>query len=703
VRIVPAATRRRLSEKQAEPLYCSGARHPYRGPPSGRGPLTILHKLAIGLALGSGALALAFLLSLLPFVQGVEWRTYDLRLEATARPAAPADDIVLVAIDDDSIKRMEPVVGRWPWPRLVHATLLEYLARAPARVVLYDILFPEADRQRFTYGDQEWTGEESDRALVDATVKAGNVIFAAEAASAELLDPSKAIQPALDVPSVNQRFDAGDCVEVRPVITPPFPALARAALGLGHSFVPIEDGMVRRTAPFVKVGARIVPSLPVATMMAARQIVPGGVHRTPIGLTIGTAVVPLVEQTVPDYYGPDQRVCRALVPYRGPTLNAAGEPTFTSYSFYDLFYAEQQLLEGQTPTVDPAVFKDRIVIVGMTAQGLRIDNFTVPFREGQMSGPEVHANVVDGLLRNRAIAPATWPASVTFVVLPTLLVSLVGAFVPAWVTGALAAVVGAGLWFGSVQLFARGVWLPLVTPLIAVALAFVGDLAWQYFVEGREKRQVKKLFSRFVAKDVYEQLMADPSRAALGGARRTMTVLFSDVRGFTSLSEKGQPEDVVRQLNEYFSRMVQVLFEHRGTLDKFVGDMVMALFGAPLDDPDHAEHAVQAALAMSHALDDLNRQWVAEGRPELDIGIGINTGDMVAGNIGSETIMSYTVIGDAVNLGARLESLNKDYRSRVIISEATRACLKGRYDIHPLGEVTVKGKSRPVAIYEVKA
>jgi adenylate cyclase len=145
-----------------------------------------------------------------------------------------------------------------------------------------------------------------------------------------------------------------------------------------------------------------------------------------------------------------------------------------------------------------------------------------------------------------------------------------------------------------------------------------------------------------------------------------------------------------------------VLFEHKGTLDKFVGDMVMALFGAPLDDEDHAEHAVQTALAMSAALDGLNAEWVAQGRLALDIGIGINTGDMVAGNIGSDTIMSYTVIGDAVNLGARLESLNKEYSSRIIISEATRVRLKGQYDIRPLGEVIVKGKSKPVAIFEVK-
>ena len=257
------------------------------------------------------------------------------------------------------------------------------------------------------------------------------------------------------------------------------------------------------------------------------------------------------------------------------------------------------------------------------------------------------------------------------------------------------------LWF-NLRPFAHGPWWPLAVPLLAMLIAFVADLAWQYFVEGREKRKVKQLFSRYVARDVYDQLLADPTRAKLGGTRRHMTVLFSDMRGFTALTEKGRPEDIVSQLNDYFTRMVKVLFEHRGTLDKFVGDMVMALFGAPLDDEDHAEHAVQTALAMVRALDVLNAEWEAFGLPRLDIGIGINTGEMVAGNIGSDTIMSYTVIGDAVNLGARLESLNKEYGTRIIISESTRARLKGQYDIRPLGSVTVKGKTQPVAIFEVR-
>ena len=249
--------------------------------------------------------------------------------------------------------------------------------------------------------------------------------------------------------------------------------------------------------------------------------------------------------------------------------------------------------------------------------------------------------------------------------------------------------------------FASGQWYPLVVPLLALVLATFGDVAYEYFVEGREKRRVKRLFSRYVSKDVYEQLLKDPGGARLGGQRRKMTVLFSDIREFTTVSEKGEPEAIVAQLNEYFSRMVPIVFAHKGTIDKFVGDMIMALFGAPLDDPDHADHAVETALAMSAGLAQLNREWAAAGRPALDIGIGINTGDMVAGNLGSEDIMSYTVIGDQVNLGARLESLNKEFHTRVIISDATRAALRGGYDIHALGEVVVKGKSVPVRIFSV--
>jgi adenylate cyclase len=242
----------------------------------------------------------------------------------------------------------------------------------------------------------------------------------------------------------------------------------------------------------------------------------------------------------------------------------------------------------------------------------------------------------------------------------------------------------------------------MTQPLVAVAIALFAGTAYRYFVEERQKRTVKKLFGRYVSKDVFHQLMSNPDLARLGGGRREMTVLFSDIRGFTTITEKGDPEALVGQLNEYFSRMVELVFEHKGTVDKFVGDMVMALYGAPLDDPDHADHAVQTAVHMVAELGTLNRKWLAEGKAQLDIGIGVNSGEMIAGNIGSSAIMSYTVIGDNVNLGSRLESLNKEYKTRIIISDATRARLKSVFDMRPLGDVVVKGKSRPVAIFEIQ-
>jgi adenylate cyclase len=603
---------------------------------------------------------------------------------------------------------MEPLVGRWPWPRMVHAALVDFLAAGGAAAIVYDVLFTEADRRRFMVGEEEWTGEESDQALVDATARAGMVIHAADAASSALLDPTRAIvHPLHDIPSLTSPFVVDACVERRPQLTPPFPSLAKAARAIGHSLTVLDaDGPVRRTVPFVTVAGsggstHVVPSLSLAAVMLANGQGAGAVSVQSETLRMGPLNVPLVTQMVPDFYGPPSPACRAMIAWRGPTLGPDGKPSFPSHSFYDLFYAQQQVLEGVPPGVAPAAFRDHIVVVGVTAEGLH-DVFTTSFAEGRMPGPEVHANVIDAWLSGRTLTPVSPLTGAMTALLLASAVALAGLAGTAWLTGAAAAVLAGGYTLLTVRLFAGGDWWPLAVPVVAIVLAFVADLSWQYFVEGREKRKVKRLFSRYVAKDVYEQLLADPSRAALGGSRRGMTVLFSDVRGFTALSERGAPEDIVATLNEYFTRMVEVLFEHRGTLDKFVGDMVMALFGAPMDDEDHAEHAVQAAIAMARALDVLNAGWVSAGRPTLDIGIGINTGEMVAGNIGSSAIMSYTVIGDAVNLGARLESLNKDYGTRIIISEATRSRLKGQYDIRPLGSVTVKGKSQPVAIFEVK-
>jgi adenylate cyclase len=656
-------------------------------------------KFLTAAAIGLAAAGVAVLLGLFPFVETVELKTYDWRMRLAADGASARRDIALVTIDEASLRNLEPAVGRWPWPRLVHAALLDFLARAPAKAVVYDVLFAERDLHSFKIGDETWTGEESDRALVEATARAGNVIHVVSAVGEGGVSTEGGPAPALSVLTPYRGLDEG--FEERPSLEPPFPELAKASKALGHNLMVLDpDGPIRRSVPFVRHAGQFVPSLPVAAALLVGNTAPDAVRTEGRTLRIGARAMPLIAAPLPSFYGERREGRRSLIRFPGGVLTA-GKPTYADYSFYDLFYSEHQLLAGEKPTIDPAVLRDKIVIVGTTAAGLS-DVFAVPF-PGKMPGMQVHASVLDNILSARFMTPA--PAWIALVLL--LACALAGPLAIArfgvWRGLAAAALLALLLTAAAVALFRGGTWLRVTQPLLATAMAAFAAVAYQYLVEDREKRKVKGLFARYVSKDVCDQLMADPAKARLGGQRRQMTVLFSDIRGFTTFSEGGTPEEVVRLLNEYFSRMVHVVFAHRGTMDKFIGDAVMALFGAPLDDPDHADHAVQAALDMIDELAVLNHHWAAEGRPALAIGIGVNSGDMVAGNIGSSAIMSYTVIGDAVNLGARLESLNKDYGTSIIVSEATRALLKGRYDIRGLGDVVVKGKTRPVAIYEVRA
>jgi adenylate cyclase len=684
--------------------------------------------VGVGLALVTGLIGLA--LGRVPFIRGVEWKLYDLRMRQTVDPADAPRNIAIVTIDEDSIRDLEPLVGRWPWPRVLHARLIDYLARAPARLIVYDVLFMEHDRQQsIDIAGVKMTGAESDQELVDATARAGNVISLGEAsASVDALADADDQKVGGPVYRLNEVLAEG------PPLKPPFKELAAASLAIGHNRAVLDDdGPLRRVIPFLRPAPSAtggaasapgaaggtngrgtvtppadVPSLGVAAFLAASKIGPERVRidNDTSTLMLGDRELALLRFPVPRFESEAgaREARHALIRFRGPGVLPDGKTTtYRIYPFADLLLSEDQIGEGLKPRVDPAVFKDTIVFVGVSAVALH-DTFMTPLgNTGKTPGTQIHAAVTDQLLTARTIRPVAalphavvvfagaWMVSVLILLLP-MRYDAIGAGLPA------AGITWLGFW-----LFGRGWWLSLIEPYLALGLATTGGLAWQYFVEGREKRQVKRLFSRYLSKDVYEEVLKNPSLAELGGRRRTMSVLFSDMRGFTAMTERGQPEALVAQLNEYFTRMVEIVFEHRGTLDKFVGDMVMALYSAPLDDESHADHAVQTALAMIRGLNELNKKWVAEGRPTLGIGIGVNTGDMIAGTIGAETVRSYTVIGDAVNLGARLESLNKEYGTQIIISEFTVNSLKDktRYNLRPLGQVTVKGKSVPVEIFEV--
>jgi len=655
----------------------------------------MLRKAAAGLIVGLCAAALVLALTDLEAFRTVEVKTYDWRLSLTADPSTARKDIALVEIDEYSLRNLQPNAGRWPWPRLVHANLIEYLNRGKPAMIVYDVNFAEADDRTFKFGGETMSGEESDTAFASALRKAGNVILLADATfegghTSEYSWPDQGYR--LHDPGITERR----------ALFAPAPVFATSAAALGHNlFVLDPDAPMRHVVPFVRTEDKAMPSLGLAAGLRAAGVRPGDIKVEGDVLRLGDRRMPLEWRHVNT---PDGRVSYlwALINFRGPALmpDLKSRP-YQTHSFFDLLYSEEQLLADQKPNIDPSIFRDKIVFVGMSASGL-YDAFETPFAGGEMPGIQIHASVADDFLSNRFMRPESRGVRMVLVAALALGVGIVAAVVPAWWAAGVFAVVIALFVFTATRLFAGGTWINITQPTLASSLALFGGVGYQYFFEGREKRKMKRLFGQYVSKDVYDQLVENPELARLGGQRRQMTVLFSDIRGFTTVSESGQPEEIVAILNEYFTRMVEIVFAHKGTLDKFVGDMVMALFGAPLDDPQHAEHAVDAALAMIRELHRLNEKWTAEGRPALDIGIGISTGPMIAGNIGSEAIMSYTVIGDTVNLGARLESLNKQYGTRIIISEATREALPGRYVFRPLGDVVVKGKTKPVAIYEVK-
>jgi adenylate cyclase len=627
----------------------------------------------------------------------VELKSYDWRMRQVARPQDARQDIALVEIDETSLRNLEPLTGRWPWPRFVHALLIQYLSRGPAKLIAYDINFAGDDTHpEVVFGNFRTSGHDSDEALVDAVKSAGNVVVLEDATLED--DRPRGVEPP---PDIGYALDL-EGILPRTTIFPPFKSLAGAAATIGHNlFWSDADGPIRHTVPFVRSGGRALPSLGTAAALRVAGISPTAVRLEGGVLHMGDRAMPLQWRRV-QVAGGTSEALWGLIRFRGPKWSADMQSRiYPTYSFADLLASEQKIQNSGRPDIDPSVFRDKVVFVGTTAASLN-DVFETPFAHGGMPGISVHAAVADDILSNRFMRVAPEGVRVASVLVAGILVGSIATLLPAWWATAASILIVALFGWTSTRLFANGYWLNIVQPVLAAAIALFAGVGYQYFVEGREKRKMKRLFGQYVSKDVYDQLVAHPELARLGGSRREMTVLFSDIRGFTTITERGQPEAIVALLNEYFTRMVDIVFRHHGTLDKFVGDMVMALFGAPVDDPLHAEHAVAAALEMTEELQRLNDQWKAAGRfADLDIGIGINTGPMIAGNIGSEAIMSYTVIGDAVNLGSRLESLNKQYGTRIIISDATRQQLNGAYRLRPLGDVVVKGKSQPVAIFEL--
>jgi adenylate cyclase len=639
------------------------------------------------------------------FLQLLELRFYDLQF-ALRGPQAPAAPVTVLAIDERSLA----AVGRWPWPRAVLADLVDRVSRAGARVIAVDVLLSEPEVTGEARAAQRVAGRlrssgllptpagravqeeldalardaDSDGRLAAAVRASGRTILPV---AFDVLADSVALARGPGAPSgtpLKSALVAFRHYEERGAYPPPaargvvapIAPLADAARELGHvTMLPDADGSTRREAIVFEYQGRYYPSLGLQAARVALGLEPAEL-RLDFGraLELGPHVVPLDARN------------RLLVNYVGPI------GTIPHVSAVDV-------LEGRVP---PAALRDRIVFVGATAEGtydLRVTPVSPVF-----PGVAKHATVAANLLDGRILRPSAWAGLVEAAAVLLAPIAL------AWIlprvrplTGLLLTTGLAGALIAASQgLFRQEVWLPVLYPVLTLGVGLVTITGFLYVTEERKRLGIKRAFQRFVSPEVVERISEDPGALQFGGEVRALTVLFSDIRDFTSFTERHSPQELVQMLREHFTRMVEEVQARQGTLDKFIGDAIMALFGAPLAYPDHAERACRAALAMLRALETLQAKWTAEGREPFRIGIGINTGEAVVGNLGSEQVFTYTAVGDDVNLASRLESLTKDFGVPVIISEATYEAVKHAFAGRYLGEVRVKGKARPVRIYSLE-
>ena len=620
-------------------------------------------RLLRGLWVALGALALALLLHRLQVVQPLEWKSWDARLKLLARPQEAGRDIAIFLIDQESLDFYEKQMALpWPWPRQLYSAVIDYLRTGGAKAVFFDLLFSEGSR----------AGVEDDEDMARAMERAGNV-FLALSLSQEEEGPEAAQQA-----SALGRFSLakGDLPErsypSAKSASLPVDVLIGAARGAGNVlFVPDKDGIFRRLPLGVSYDGLLLPSIPVAlAKFAAGE---AGLHEVPL-----------------DQSG------AMIIRYHGP----AG--TYKSYSIASIINSWALIEEGKAPQVPPSEFSGKIVLIGGNAPGI-LDNRPTPL-SGITPGVEIHATVLDNLLRKDFVRFPAFAVLLVFLLLASLFTA-VGASVLKRIWQLIVffilclAIPCGAVWLA----FRAGYWLDFVTPEVAVVAGFLGASLLNYSVEGKQRRFIKSVFRHYLSPDVIERVIQNPALLKLGGEKREITSFFSDVAGFTAISEALAPEELVNLLNEYLSEMTDIILSSGGTLDKYEGDAIIAFWNAPLDQTDHALRACRAAMSCQKRLGELQSRFQEKYGRSVSARIGLNSGDAVVGNMGSGRRFDYTAMGDTINLAARLEGACKQYRVPVLIGEETFRRVKGEIAAREVDIVRVVGKAKPVAVYEIIA
>ena len=636
----------------------------------------------------------------LPFLGNIESIIYDTRLVLTM-PRTPDPRIVVLEIDERSLlEREQGGEGRWPWPRdrlaLLVDLLFEYYKVA---VVGFDVVFAESDSSSgLDVLDNLGEGELKDvapfqaafsriRPSLDydrrfaASLEGRSVVlgytFLLENRQKGLLPP-----PVFSAPQFGERVPH---VATYKGYSGNLPALQKNAASGGHfNPLPDSDGITRRVPMLARFGdgfyeplsvalVRILYGSPPLKPIGSKKRAQSGGYGGLEGLQIGSYKIPV------DHEG------AALVPFRGAP---------------EKFFAYRSLVDVLNARVPVPELEGKIVLVGATAPGL-LDLRATPV-DPVYPGVEIHANLIAGILDQTIPHTPAYALGAEFALVLVLGLALalrLPVLTPQQTTLLTACVLLVVLAVNLGLFHFAHLALPLAATLVMIFTLYTGNMAHGYFVVARERRQITGLFGQYVPREVVEKLAENPDQASMEGESREMTVLFTDVRGFTTISEGLDPKALSQLMNEFLTPLTEVIYKHRGTIDKYMGDCIMAFWGAPLADPQHARNGVLAALEMQQRLKELQPYFTSRNWPPIAIGVGLNSGRMSVGNMGSRVRLAYTVMGDAVNVASRLEGLTREYGTDIIVGEDTCAAVSGIV-FREIDRVRVKGKDTAIGIFE---
>lgn len=610
-----------------------------------------------------------------------EPKAYNWMVQTFSAYKTGSDEIALIVIDDKSLTRY-----RWPWKRELYGEIFEYLnTYSKSKVIGFDAIVASLDKENPNSDLKFFSQLQNMKNIVTGFVATYNPYEDVE--SGKRYDKKFKDRFSINIEDERKKIYENIYSSFARYPMPYFYAIKNAG---SIVITPDYDGYIRSIDQIVDYKGTLYPSLSLrmyAYLNPDKKIVLSDKKITSQNLEI----------PIHNGYG------GAFNNIKFYKLRENSEYAHKTYSAIDILDSLALLKQGKKPIVSPDEFKDKVVFVGANAKAIAVglkDSKRTPMLN-DYPGVDIQATNLDNILHNEFLVQTTLFQDIVSIFILLLLTFLLVKYLSLFVSLTFIALSMILYVAFCAVCYRFGLVISVITPLTLQIITMTMAYSYKYIQEGKSKEKIKDAMGKYISQDVMQNVVKNIDKLKLGGKRAEVTVLFADIRGFTSMSEKMTAEEVSVILNEYFTEIEPIITKYNGVINKFIGDAVMAIFGEPIQDKDHAINAVKCANEMLEKVAKLRKKWLNEGKPKIEIGVGINTGEVFVGNIGSETRLEYTVIGDVVNLASRIESYNKVYKTSFLISSTTYQKVRNIADVIRISEVSIRGKAKKLDIYEV--